>query len=199
MHRVTTLAHQPLPPITLEERQQPIVTNMGKQQALPPHQQTISVEQRQRIEIDMEILSVHLPLQQIIWVTPQQPIETVMGTQQERIGQAQTTWATPTPVTLILTETPEAHLPPQLTTSATPRLLIATETDTLKVLLHLPQIILAIATHNSAATTPTQPSGLGNNHNAPESIQNSAFGGIYIDCFPLHFLSIQITFTIHEP
>ena len=129
----------------------------------------------------MEIPSVHLPLQQIIWATPRPPIETVMGTQQERIGQAQTTWATPTPVTLILTETLEAHLPPQLTTSATPRLLIATETDTLKVLLHLPQIILAIVTHNSAATTPTQPSGLGNDTSLhttnPESSSASYFRG----------------------
>lgn len=181
MHRVTTLAHQLLPPITLEERQQPIVTNMGKQQVLPPHRQTISEERRQRIEIDMEIPSVHLPLQQIIWATPRPPIETVMGTQLERIDQAPTTLAIPTPVTLILTETLEAHLPPQLTTSATPRLLIATETDTLKVLLHLPQIILAIATHNSAATTPTQPSGLGNDTSLhttnPESSSASYFRG----------------------
>lgn len=80
MHRVTTLAHQLLPPITLEERQQPIVTNMGKQQVLPPHRQTISEERRQRIEIDMEIPSVHLPLQQIIWATPRPPIETVNET-----------------------------------------------------------------------------------------------------------------------
>ena len=70
--------------------------------------------------------------------------------------------AIPILVIPIPTATREAHHPPQLTTSATPRLHIATETDTLKVLLHLPQIILAIATHNSAATTPTQPSGLGN-------------------------------------
>ena len=110
----------------------------------------------------MAIQSAHLRLLLTISETPQQLIVTDMAIRREQIDQVLITMAIPILVIPIPTATREAHHPPQLTTSATPRLHIATETDTLKVLLHLPQIILAIATHNSAATTPTQPSGLGN-------------------------------------
>lgn len=162
MHKVTTLVHQlPLQTIS-EELQPPIAINMGRQQALPPHQLTISVIQPQLIEIVMETLSVHQPPQRITLAIPQQLIVTDMAIRREQIDQVLITMAIPILVIPIPTATREVHHPPQLTTSATPRLHIATETDTLKVLLHLPQIILAIATHNSAATTPTQPSGLGN-------------------------------------
>ena len=135
---------------------------MGRQQEHPPHQQIILVEQLQLIETATEIPSEHPRLLLTISETPQQLIVTDMAIRREQIDQVLITMAIPILVIPIPTATREAHHPPQLTTSATPRLHIATETDTLKVLLHLPQIILAIAAHNSAATTPTQPSGLGN-------------------------------------
>lgn len=153
---------------------------MGRQQALPPHQLTISVIQPQLIEIVMETLSVHQPPQRITLAIPQQLIVTDMAIRREQIDQVLITMAIPILVIPIPTATREAHHPPQLTTSATPRLHIATETDTLKVLLHLPQIILAIATHNSAATTPTLPSGLGNDSSSirrtPKVAQHPTFG-----------------------
>ena len=52
-HKVTTLVHQLLLPTTSEGRQPPIVTSMGKQQALLPRQPTILVIQPQLIEIIM--------------------------------------------------------------------------------------------------------------------------------------------------
>lgn len=162
MHKVTTSERLPLPPTTSETREPPIATNMGRQQELPPHQQIILAEQPLLIETVMAIQSAHPRRPLTISETPQQLIVTDMAIRREQIDQVLITMAIPILVIPIPTATREAHHPPQLTTSATPRLHIATETDTLKVLLHLPQIILAIATHNSAATTPTQPSGLGN-------------------------------------
>lgn len=181
MHKVTTSERQPLPPTTSETKEPSIATNMGRQQALPLHQQIILAEQPLLIETVMAIQSAHPRLPLTISETPQQLIVTDMATLQERTDQAPITLAIPILVIPIPTATREAHHPPQLTTSATPRLHIATETDTLKVLLHLPQIILAIATHNSAATTPTQPSGLGNDTSLhttnPESSSASYFRG----------------------
>ena len=162
MHKVTTSERLPLPPTTSETREPSIATNMGRQQELPLHQQIILAEQLLLIETVMAIQSAHPRRPLTISETPQQLIVTGMAIRREQIDQVLITMAIPILVIPIPTATREAHHPPQLTTSATPRLHIATETDTLKVLLHLPQIILAIATHNSAATTPTQPSGLGN-------------------------------------
>lgn len=162
MHKVTTSVHQLPQPTISGTRRRPIATNMGRQRALPPHQLTTSEEQLQLIGTATATRLAHPRLLQIISATPQQPIVTDMAIRREQIDQVLITMAIPILVIPIPTATREAHHPPQLTTSATPRLHIATETDTLKVLLHLPQIILAIATHNSAATTPTLPSGLGN-------------------------------------
>lgn len=162
MHKVTTSVHQLPQPTISGTRQRPIATSTGRQRALPPHQLTTSEEQPRLIETVMAIQSAHPRRPLTISETPQPLIVTDMAIRREQIDQVLITMAIPILVIPIPTATREAHHPPQLTTSATPRLHIATETDTLKVLLHLPQIILAIATHNSAATTPTQPSGLGN-------------------------------------
>ena len=181
MHKVTTSERLPLPPTTSETREPSIATNMGRQQELPLHQQIILAEQPLLIETVMAIQSAHPRRPLTISETQQQLIVTDMAIRREQIDQVLITMAIPILVIPIPTATREAHHPPQLTTSATPRLHIAIETDTLKVLLHLPQIILAIATHNSAATTPTQPSGLGNDTSLhttnPESSSASYFRG----------------------
>lgn len=93
---------------------------MDRQQALLPHQQTISVIQPQLIEIIMATPSVRQLLQQITLAIPQQPIVTDMATPLERIGQVPIILATLTPVTLIPAETPEGHLRLQPITSVTP-------------------------------------------------------------------------------
>ena len=154
---------------------------MGRQQELPPRQRTISVEQPLLTKTDTAIRLVRPRLPPITSVTPQRPTVTAMATQREQIDQVLITMVTPTLVTLIPMATPEVHHPPQQTTSATPQLLIETETDTLKVL-PLPQrTILEIVVPSSVATTPTQPSGLGNDTSLhttnPESSSASYFRG----------------------
>lgn len=164
MHRVTTLVHQLPLPTTLEERQPPIATSTGKQPALPPRQPTISVEPQLPIETVMATPSVHRPPQPITLAIPQQPIVTDMATPREQIVQAPIISATQTPVTQIPMATPEAHLPLQQITSATLQQLIVTDMVAQKVHPRLLQITLEIAVQNSEATTPTAPSGPGNEY-----------------------------------
>ena len=180
MLKVTMSAHQPLLPTSSETREPSIATNMGRQQELPLHQQIILAEQLLLIETVMAIQSAHLRLLLTISGTPQQLIVTAMGTRLERTGQAPITLETRTLDTLIPTATPEVHLLLQRTTLATQLPLIAIGTVTLKVL-PLPQrTILEIVVPSSVATTPTLPSGLGNDSSSirrtPKVAQHPTFG-----------------------
>ena len=148
----------------MEERQPPIATSTGKQLALLPRQPTISAEQQRLIETVMVTPSVHQPPQRITLAIPQQPIVTDMVTPQEQIVQAPIILVTLTPVTLIPTATPEAHHPPQRTTLAPPQRLIVTDMVVQKEHPNLLQTTSAIVTPNSEATTPTPPSGPGNEY-----------------------------------
>lgn len=164
MHRVTTLVPQLPLLITSAEQQPPIATSMDKQQAHPPHQLTILAEQQRLIGIVMVTPSARQLPQRITLATPQQPIVTDMATPQEQIVQAPIISATPTPVTLIPMAIPEAHHPLQQITSATLQQLIVTDMVAQKVHPRLLQITLEIAVQNSEATTPTAPSGPGNEY-----------------------------------
>lgn len=193
MHKVTMSALQlPLPTIS-GIKELLIATSMDEQLEHRHRQQTISVERQRLTEIAMATQLAHPPLLLITSATPPQLIVTDMATRQERIGQAPITLAILTLVTPIPTETPEAHLPLQRTTLATQRPLIATATVTPKV--HpLPQrTTLAIVVQNSAATTPTLLSGLGNNDYLytmnPESNTTTAFG-VYSSFTNLRYHSI---------
>lgn len=164
MHRVTTLVHQLPLPTTLEERQPPIATSTGKQLALPPRQPTISVEPQLPIETVMATPSVHRPPQPITLAIPQQLIVTDMATPREQIVQAPITLVTLIPVTLIPTATPEAHHPPRRTTLEIPQQLIVIDMVVQKEHLHPLLTTSAIVTPNNEATTPTAPSGPGNEY-----------------------------------
>lgn len=184
MHKVTTLALQPLLLTISATKELLIATSMDEQLEHRPRQQIISEERPQLIETATGTLSAHQPPLLITLATRQQPIVTDMETRQERIDQAPITLVIPTLAIQIPTETPEAPLPLQRTTSATQRPLIATGTVTLKVPLLPQRTTLGIDVPNSAATTPTLLSGLGNNDYLyimnPESDTTSTFGVHFI-------------------
>ena len=197
MHKVTMSAHQPHLPTFSATKELLIATSMDEQLEHRPRQQIISEERPQLIETATGTLLAHqLPLL-ITLVTLQQPIVTDMATRQERIDQAPITLVIPTLAIQIPTETPEVHLPLQRTTSATQRPLIATGTVIPKDP-PLPQrTTLAIAVLNSAATTPTLLSGLGNDvHilcNEPRKQHNTCFRGSFIihkSAMPFYILRI---------
>ena len=197
MHKVTTLALQPLLLTISATKELLIATSMDEQLEHRPRQQIISEERPQLIETATGTLLAHqLPLL-ITLVTLQQPIVTDMATRQERIDQAPITLVIPTLAIQIPTETPEVHLPLQRTTLVTQLPLIAIGTVTPKVHLHLLLTTSEIDVPNSAATTPTPPSGLGNDvhiiYNEPRKRHNNSFRGSFIihkSAMPFNILRI---------